>query len=228
MMALLAGCSGSGEGEFLPPERDPVAVQAVNDQIMTDPDLSSRNEANAALTSSTDNTTPPVVGTRESIDAARSQAVELLGKAVPVLPEPKEGDAGEAIPASAVIGLQDMASLTNTFSPCAAGMGYSAQWAVEWPVVLPIYPRSNLREGAGNTRGECDLRASSVITPVPRDEVSAFYLAKARKEGMDVTIESLGPAHRIIAKGRGLDARIYLAATPHGQTRVDMVIEGAS
>ncbi len=227
LAALLAGCGDGGEAEFLPPERDPVAVQAVNDQIMTDPDLSSRNEANAALTSSTDNTTPPVVGTREAIDAARMQAVELLGDTVPELGKVAAAEADETIPPSAAIGLQDMAALTQTYRPCAAGMGYTANWAVNWSSALPIYPLSNLREGAGNTSGGCSLRAVSVITPVARDEVSAFYSAKARKEGMVVSIEAIGPAHRITAQGRGIDARIYLVSTPYGQTRIDMVVTGA-
>ena len=226
MAALLAGCGDGGEGAFLPPERDPVAVQAVNDQIMTDPDLSSRNEANAALTSSTENTTPPVVGTREAIDAARMKAVELLGDTVPELGKVAAAEADESIPPSAAIGLQDMAALTEAYRPCAAGMGYTAKWAVTWPALLPIYPLANLREGAGNTSGGCSLRAVSVITPVSRDEVSAFYTAKARKEGMDVAIAAIGPAHRITARGRGIDARIYLASTPYGQTRVDMIIAG--
>lgn len=226
-MAALAGCGEGDDQAFLPPERDPVAVQAVNDQIMTDPDLSSRNEANAALTSSTENTVPPVVGTAEAIETAKAQAAELLGKRVPPLPPVTEPAEEKFIPASAAIALQDMAALTPTFRDCAEGVNYTARWAVDWPSVLPIYPLANLREGAGNTSGDCDLRAVSLLTPVARDDVSAFYYAKARAEGMDVATEMLGPAHRITARGRGMEARIYTVSTPYGQTRLDMVLSKA-
>ncbi|WP_379547450.1 hypothetical protein ACFCW2_00850 [Qipengyuania sp. DSG2-2] len=223
---LLAGCGDSGEGAFLPPERDPIAVQAVNDQIMTDPDLSARNEANAALTTSTDHSIPPVVGTREAISSAQQEALELIKGtgAIPALPDDIEE--GDALNVEAGIGLQGMAALTPEFAPCAGGLGYTARWAAEWPAIMPIYPRANLRESAGNTAGGCALRSASLLTPVAYKDVAAFYLEKARTEGLRASIRQLGPAYVVSAAGRGVEARVYIAPTAYGQTRLDIVLQG--
>lgn len=226
LAAVLPGCGNSVQDEVLPPERDPVAVQAINDQIMTDPDLSARNEANAALTSSTDNSIPPVVGTRDAISAARSEALELVDGVGVFETLPDDIASAEPLPASAGIGLQGMASLTKSFEPCVAGMGYTARWAVEWPEIVPLYPRSNLREAAGNTRGDCRLRAASLLTPVPYDDVAAFYLAKAKAEGLRTAIVQAGSVYVVSAAGRGVGARIYIAPTAYGQTRIDLVLQG--
>ena len=110
--------------------------------------------------------------------------------------------------------------------PCAGGLGYTARWAAKWPAILPLYPRANLREAAGNTRGKCSLRAASLLTPVPYEDAAAFYLAKARSEGLRASIKQLGPVYLVAAAGRGIEARVYIAPTAYGQTRIDIVIEG--
>ena len=46
---LIAGCGDKGNDKAEADAMDPASEQALNDELMTDPDLAGRNEANAAL-----------------------------------------------------------------------------------------------------------------------------------------------------------------------------------
>ncbi|OZA90792.1 MAG: hypothetical protein B7X57_10945, partial [Erythrobacter sp. 34-65-8] len=76
---LLAACSDA-PGEIGPQEDiDPAVAHALNEPLMTDPDLVSSNEANAALTGSQDHSLPADIATPEAIREAQDRAVALLG-----------------------------------------------------------------------------------------------------------------------------------------------------
>ena len=221
----LAACGDNEAVPVLPPERDPVAIQALNDQILTDPDLSIHNEANAALTSSTDHSIPPIVATREAIAEAQAEADELLGGVGRMEPLPEAVEEGRPVSVAARIALTGFAREHPFLARCASGMGYTARWAAEWDAALPIYPRANVREAAGNTLGGCDIRAVSFLTPVARDEVAGFYLSRARREGLQTQLRAAGPDLRIELSGQGVIAHLLLASNAHGITRVDMAVQ---
>ena len=46
---LIAGCGDKGNDKAEADAMDPASEQALNDEMMTDPDMAGRNEANAAL-----------------------------------------------------------------------------------------------------------------------------------------------------------------------------------
>ena len=94
VMCWVAACSGNA-GERAPTaDPDPVIRQALDGLMMTDMDLSARNEANAALTINYDHSLPPIADSRASIDAARQEAADLLGggSAIEPLPGVKQVD----------------------------------------------------------------------------------------------------------------------------------------
>lgn len=76
---LLLGACGDAAPPPSPEGRDPAIVRALNDPLMTDPDLSSRNEGAAAITVTTDSGLPVMPDRPEELAAARAEAALLAG-----------------------------------------------------------------------------------------------------------------------------------------------------
>lgn len=185
MPILLAACSGQPEQPEIVPERDPLTRQALNEQIMVDPDLAQQNEANAALTGGTDHSLPPVIATREAIEAAKLEAADLVGGTANLRP-PGTPKAADPLPEVALYSVTELAKLTSGNAACADKASFTARWAARMPKVLPIYPHGNTIEAAGIDTAGCALRAVRFLTPVSREDVLAFYAAIARKAGLSV------------------------------------------
>jgi hypothetical protein len=181
---LLLACSGEPEEPEAVPERDPVATQALNDQIMVDPDLAQQNEANAALTGGTDHSLPPVNASREAIEIAKLEAADLVGGTANLRRPDSPRLLDEPLPEVARYSVTELAKLMKGTQDCADSASFTANWAASMPTAMPIYPRGNTIEAAGNDTGSCKLRAVRFLTPVPRSDVLAFYAASAKKAGL--------------------------------------------
>ena len=182
----LASCGGAQEAADPLADVDPSVGRALNDQLLTDPDLTSVNEANAALTRSGDNSLPRDVDNPEAIRAAQDRATELLGgtRSVPDLPaavalEPEPDE-------SPFVVLEDTAQGVPGASRCMAGTRYGAVWAARLPKIIPIYPRGTLTEAFGSDIGGCRLRAVRFRSPVPAEDIARYYLGRGRSAGYSV------------------------------------------
>lgn len=181
--ALLAGCDDAGDAGDPLSEIDPAIARALNDQLMSDPDLVSINEANAALTRSSEHNVPADVDNPEAIREAQDRAVELLGgtRSVPNLPEPEPLDAetGE----SPLVMLADVALQIDGTSACITQASYASAWAARIPAPFPIFPRGTLVEALGADKAGCRVRAIRFRSAVPGDDTARFYLGRAKKAG---------------------------------------------
>lgn len=178
---LLAGCGAGGEPEDAVPQRDPQVAQALDDPLMTDPDLSTLNEAAAALTVVSDGSLPILPPTREAIAAARDEAASLVGGSdnLVLLREPRS--TAIALSLTATPGEQLAAMIGG--SACGGGLQRGAIWAARMPAEMPIYPRAALTSAAGSQSAGCDVRVLAFATPVDLADVLAFYAHLARKAG---------------------------------------------
>ena len=91
VLALLAACGSSGDEAARDAgliATDPVIARALHDPLMSDPDLASRNEANAAIGFADSGALPVLAGSSEAAAAAReAMRIELLeGGTLPDLP----------------------------------------------------------------------------------------------------------------------------------------------
>lgn len=225
-LALLAACGGEpAEGDPMAGE-DPAASEALNDQIMVDPDLANQNEANAALTGAAGRTLPPENATPEAIAAAREEAVALVGGgsnlAAPAAPKQVDGD----IPESATLTAAARAALSGNVGNCAEMVEYSTAWAARLPASLPVYPRGATQEAAGTNKDGCALRVVNFLTPVPLDDVLAFYNTRARSNGYSVE-HLLKDGDNILSGTKGSASYVvYARRLPAGITEVDLVVNG--
>ena len=177
----LAGCGAEESREPAAP-RDPQVAQALNDPLMTDPDLSARNEGAAALTVDSDFSLPVIPATPEEIARAKAEAeVMIAGSAMPAPPSEPEATTA-SLPADAN-GAARLAALTGNTAACRGALANSAIWAARMPAAMPIYPRGHTINAAGSDAKGCRVRTIAFTTPVPRADVMAFYLARARAIG---------------------------------------------
>lgn len=182
-VTLLAACGGNPAPDA-PPPRDPQVAQALDDPLMTDPDLASRNEAAAALTVESDGSLPILPPVPEAAAAARAEAAALVGGSGKLVSPP--APAGAAVPLRDDSPEAHVAALPGSAS-CAKELARSAIWAARLPPALPVYPRGATMGAAGSDAGGCKARAVTFTTPVPLGEVLAFYWTRAAR---------FAPAHR--------------------------------
>jgi len=223
--AALAGCSGAKPAKERA-EQDPAVSAALNEQLMTDPDLARSNADNRVLAGGGPAAAPIPLEDRspEAVERARADAARLLGAAPPPPPPP----AGPALPPLPrdTLALAAAAALGPDAKPCIARLGYGFAWAARMPAALPIYPRGHAQDAAGVDGAGCALRAVNFVTPVPAGEVVAFYLAAARRAGLTPEYRLAGPDHVVIARKVAATATTFVHARDDGLTEVDLVTSG--
>lgn len=225
VMLLLTAC-GSGEQEADPlAERDPAVTAALSDPLMADPDLTSQNRGNAALTGGgpAAGEIPPFKRGQAELDAARAAALEFVGGALRTAPQPVAKQ--ETSPADAATG----AALVRALPwgrPCADKLGYTASWAAKLPPALPVYPRGHVQEAAGSDAPGCTLRAVHFQTPVPANEVLDFYATVAGKGGYALTAGQAGPDLTLTGTARGGGQFALFVRGSGGMSVVNLVTSG--
>ncbi|MXO89749.1 hypothetical protein [Pontixanthobacter aquaemixtae] len=224
LLAIAACSDGANDGQGGEP--DPATEQALNDQIMVDPDLANQNEGNAALTGGTDQSIPPENMTPAAIQDARDQAFALVGGSdgLKDLPEAQnvEGNRTEAEMLTATTRAAAFAGNTN----CVENAKYSASWAANLPTVFPVYPRGSTKEAAGTNMGGCSLRTVTFLSPVPLEEVLAFYFSRATTAGYS-TQHVVQDGDNVLSGTKGKASYvIYGRQLPSGLTEVDLITSG--
>ena len=209
----IGGCSD--EPAPVPEEqRDPAIVRALNDPLMTDPDLSSRNEGAAAITVVTDTGLPVLAPTPEDAAAARAEAAKLVGGADKLTPLPAAATTMRPLPGSG--GPAEQLSTLLTGGECRSGLRESAIWAASMPAALPIYPRGALERGAGRDETGCHVRALAFTVPVTVEDVMAFYSRRAATAGMTAVHGNDGAGEVLRGTGEGIAYDIRARALGSG------------
>lgn len=216
LAALAAGCSDAPSEPEVVPERDPLTIQALHDPILVDPDLAGMNEANAALTINYDGSIPPIDVSAEEASLAALEATDLLGGSEKLLDLPP--------PMNETPDILALAPLPGD-EECAAAMKPSAIWGARLPESIPIYPRSALIYGAGNTSGTCNIRTVTFVTPVAGEQVARFYFSLARRAGFSSEVRRDGMVF-MQAEKQGARLLVSVARRPDGATQASLLLSG--
>lgn len=211
-LAVLAVVAGCGE-DAAPKEkavRDPQVAQALDDPLMTDPDLSGGNEAAAALTVESDFSLPVLPVTPEAAAAARAEAAQMVGGIANLAPLPP---ASERLAPLVGDGPAAHLAVLNTRPGCRSVLRSSAIWAARFPNALPIVPRGAVELAAGSDAAGCRVRIVTYSTPLAPDEVLAFYAARARSGRLSAIRYADGAGAALRGTGDGIvyDARVAAA-----------------
>ena len=221
--ALLAGCGDKAGDEAAGDAMDPATKQALNDELMTDPDLAGSNEANAALSGTGNAAIPNIDKSPRAIEAARDRAAELVGGRSNMVFAPGAKALGNnAAPSQAMVAAAK-AAVAPGGENCGDKVNYTTAWAAKLPATFPVYPRGNTQEAAGTDEGGCALRIVSFLTPVALDEVFAFYYTRARGAGYSVE-HVTAAGDNILSGTKGNSAYVvYGRRLPEGVTEIDLV-----
>lgn len=209
--AALAACSDAKAPQPETP-RDPAVLQALNDPLMVDPDLSSRNEGAAALTVEVDGALPIVPLAEDAVAKARAEAAMIAGGEGKLLPPPAAS--GQAPALAAGHAPSDHLALLRGRTACRAKLSQSAIWAARLPAALPIYPRGATLAATGGDGAGCRVAAVRFQTAVPPADVLAFYWQRAMAAGLEPRHLMSGKAAVITGAKRGL--AFDVRTTPSG------------
>lgn len=227
LSAALAGCAPEAEPALPAGFDDPLIQQALNDPLMTDPDLASLNEGNALLTVSFDHSIPPVDAGPQAIAAARDETRLLL----------VEGGPAPALPAPGI--LERPASWTETMSAaeraeragvarsCVDRLDYSAIWAARLPDHARPIPRGAVVEGAGADGSGCTVRSVTYLTPLSLEDVLEYHYTLAERAGLE---PRYGKGDEVVVKaGRGGELlELHARDAGGGLVAVDIVTSTGS
>lgn len=219
---MLAACS-SGEGEAARDaaliDRDPVIARALNDPLMSDPDLAARNEANAAIGFADSTALPVLPASSADAQAAREALrLELLESGpIPDLPLAQESGGKALGPMS---GAADLLAAVGAPGPCAAGLTEDFALAASLPPAAALPPRGMVQQAGGSDGPGCRLRIVRYLTAAPREDVLQYHHARALRAGL--TSQRQGDA--IAASGKGAEKLVaHVRAAPHALTGVTLV-----
>jgi hypothetical protein len=200
-------------------ERDPVLARALHDPLMSDPDLASRNEANAALGFADSHALPVFAASSQEAQAAREALrLELLeGGAIPPLPR-AEGDAGKML--GPMTSAAQLLSAVGAPAGCKAGLIADFALAASLPPPAAIPPRAMVMQAGGADLADCRIRIIRYASAAPREDVLEYHHTRALRAGLKASRQG----DTITAVGKGAERlAVHTRAAPGGLTGVTLV-----
>lgn len=221
-LLILTACGSGQEEASAPAPRDAAIDDALADPIMTDPFLSSQNDAHAAIAAGdpVGAALPPIDRSAEAIAAAKAAA----GIATPA-PAAVNGDL--ALFRDAVTAVQMAAAAKVTRADCLESAEYTARWAAALPQPFQPYPRGAVAEAAGSDADGCAMRVVHYRTPAPIEDVLAFHNARLRAAGYSAEHVGQGGDHVLKGRKGGSAYAIYVRRAEDGLTSADIVVAGS-
>jgi hypothetical protein len=202
---------------------DPVMARALHDPLMSDPDLASRNEANAAIGFADSSGLPVLDATREQAQIARDAArLELLADGpIPQLPEPKAGVRGKAL--GPMASAADLLSALGAPARCAEDLREDFALAATLPKPAAIMPMGMVMQAGGADSAGCRIRIIRYTTAAAPEDVLQYHFTRARRAGLKPE-RYAAPEAIIAAKGKdGTALVVHVRPGVHGLTAVDLL-----
>lgn len=222
-LGLAAACGQQGMPAATPDAaliaQDPVIARALHDPLLTDPDLASRNEANAAI-GFPDSAALPVLGPDpdEAKRTREAMRLELLAGG-PIPPLPAAGAAAGPVLGPRSKGGELLAAV-GAPADCAGALAEDFARAADLPPPAAMPPRTMLVQAGGADKAGCKVVILRYLSPVPRDELLQYHHTRALRAG-------LAPARSrdaISAGGKGAERLVvHVRAAPGGLSGVTLV-----
>jgi hypothetical protein len=224
MLCVLAACSaGERDGDATKPlASDPMVARALHDPLMSDPDLSALNEANAVLGFAGDNALPVLPATPEAAQAAREAGrLELIeGGEIAPLPSPVTGIG--PMPGRGASATELLAAIGAPQS-CASVLEQGYVWAAALPEPAAIMPQGMVVRAGGADTTACKLRIIRYHTPAAGDDVLEYHFTRALRAGLRPLRYAEG-GESLAARAVGGEAWVVaVRETASGLTEVDLL-----
>lgn len=216
-----AGKAAADDADLI--AQDPVIARALHDPLMSDPDLASRNEANAAIGWADSHALPALRATGESTSAAREALrLDLLEQGpIPALPPAQEGFQGRRLGPMAPAA--DLIAAVGAPAGCAARLKEDFALAASLPPVASLPPQGMVMQAGGADSDGCDLRIIRYASHAAPEDVLQYHYARAVRAGLEAR-RFTAPEASIIASGKnGETLAVHVRPAAHGLTGVDLV-----
>ena len=221
----LAACSPAPNGRADSPAGaiDPVVARALHDPLMSDPDLSARNDANAVLGLPAPGALPVFTATPVAARAARDAArLELLaGGAIPDLPPASDNPQGKALGMAA--SAADLLAALGAPASCAARLEQGFAWSADLPPVAAIMPHGMVMQSGGAAEAPCRLRIVRYQSPAVPEDVLAYHYARAERAGLTGTRHAAPEAMITTSNFGGERLVVHARLAANGMTAVDLL-----
>lgn len=202
--------------------QDPIMARALNDPLMTDPDLASRNQANAVIAFHDSHPLPPLGGNEEAASRAREAArLELLsGGQVESLPLPVESD--DATSLGELSNAGDIIGAVGSRDDCIESMDASLLWSTQMPETSAVMPHGMVQQAAGVDTDRCVVRVVRYHTPVSVQDALEYHFTKATREGF--VVEHINaPEAQLRGEWRDENLAVHGRNGPRGLTEIDVI-----
>lgn len=156
---------------------DPAIADALRDQIMVDPQLVSRANANALR--------PPPAPATDRVPKTDVAAAAMPAERDAVRPAPPaHATCRQCEQARRALTLGALAQAQGgAIGGCAARVGYSYGWAAKLPAAVPLYPDARVTEAAGADGHGCALRVVSFASSASPRRLLDWYYTKTSAAG---------------------------------------------
>lgn len=202
--------------------KDPVLARALNDPLMTDPDLASRNLSNAVIAFRDSHPLPPISADEEAASKAREAArLQLLtGGQVQLLPTPVADE--NAVSLAALSHAGDMIAAVGGRTDCIEDMDASLLWSTQMPETSAVMPHGMVQAAAGVDTDRCVVRVVRYHTPVEVENALEYHFNKASREGFAMKYMT---APEVQLRGEWRDERLTVHGRkgPRGLTEIDVI-----
>lgn len=221
-----AACGGRAEDAadpFAEIAEDPVIARALHDPLMSDPDLASRNEANAAMGFADSNALPVFAATSEDAQAAREALrLELLaGGPIPDLPEVSEGEGGPRLGPMAPAA--DLLAAVGAPKSCAGRLREDFALAASLPAAAAIPGGAMVVQAGGADGRGCGLRIVRYRSAAPAQDLLQYHVTRAVRAGLGAALFA-APEDIVIARGQaGEWLTVHVRPAAHGLRAVDLI-----
>lgn len=209
------------EAAYIAP--DPVIARALHDPLMSDPDLASRNEANAAIGFIDSHALPVLRASRADTQAAREALrLELLEAGpIPVLPQAQGSGGGKVL--GPMTGPAELLAAVGAPANCAARLTEDFALAAILPRAAGLPPRAMVVQAGGADGAGCRLRIVRYNTAAPREDVLQYHFVRSMRAGLRPTRHDT-PGDSIAGAGKeGERIAVHVRSAPHGLTGVTLV-----
>lgn len=234
MVVYLAAAACSGDAPA--PDRkarasliasDPVVARALNDPLMSDPDLASRNEANAAIGFPDSHALPVLTASSFDADRARETLrLDLLNDGpIPDLPRPAQRAQGTPQPLALgpMANARQLLAAVDLPGGCADRLREDFALAASLPPVAVLPPRGMVMQAGGADRAPCGVRIIRYASAAAPQDVLQYHYAKAHRAGLQA-VRYADPEPMIRARGAQSETLVVHARPgAHGLTSVDLI-----
>jgi hypothetical protein len=202
---------------------DPALRAALRDEIMVDPTLIGRANADAVR--------PPVEPYAANVPPDGIATTAKPPETDRVMPAPAaKSPCPQCAAAKRALTLGALAEAQGKpYGQCAGAVGYSATWATRLPAAIPLYPQATVIEAAGADGAGCALRIVSFRSTAAPQRLLDWYYTRARAAGFGAQHQADGGEHVLAATKPGGGAMMLLVrAGKDGGSDADLMVDTGS